>query len=173
MIIARKLYNRGGTDILKTRGSYKKDVYQRFVEWYVLEDKQKKEMDLLTQKDFAEKYGINVNTLSLWKATKVFKDNANEEQMNVLDARSPNAWGSFMRRLEKYGYAYEMEVYLAYVKGWDRKQIIEFANELQLTKGDIRALVDKLPTDKQHKFYDTLVDLIDEAQKAGIDVSDD
>ena len=169
MITARKIHNRGGTDILEKRGSYKKDIYQRFVAWYVLEDKTKKEIGIKTQKDFAKKYGITEHTLSQWVNTKVFKDNANEEQLRVLDARSPNVWGAFLRRLEKYGFAYEMEVYLAYVKGWDRKQVIEFANELQLTKGDIRALVDKLPKEKRDKFYDTLVDLIDEAKRAGVD----
>lgn len=169
MIIARKLYNKGGTDLLQNKGTYKKDIYQRFVAWYVLDDKQKKDMGLLFQKDFAEKYGLNVNTLSSWVDSKVFKDNANEEQMRLLDAQGPNAWAAFMSRLKKYGFAYEMEIYLAYVKGWDRKQVIEFANELQLTKGDIRALVDKLPVEKQNLFYDTIVDLIDEAKRAGVD----
>lgn len=168
MIIARKSDKRGGSSMLEQKGPYKKDIYQRFVAWYVLTDKQKKDVGLRFQKDFAKQYGISEDTLSLWVNTRVFKDNTNEEQMRVLDARSPNAWASFMERLEKYGYAYEMELYLAYVKGWDRKQVIEFANELQLSKGDIRALVERLPKDKQNKFYDTLVDLIDEAKRAGV-----
>ncbi len=168
MITARKHKNKGGTDLLQKKGTYKKDIYQRFVSWYVLDDKQKKEAGLRFQKDFAKKYGIMECTLSEWVQSQVFKDNTNEEQMRLLDARSPNAWSSFMKRLEKYGFAYEMEIYLAYVKGWDRKQVIEFANELQLTKGDIRALVDKLPKEKQNLFYDTLVDLIDEAKRAGV-----
>lgn len=170
MITARKLNNRGGTDNLEKRGPYKQDIYQRFVSFSVLIPKEKKQQyGVATQKEFAEKYGISPVTLSEWKSTKVFKDNRREAKLEILDEQDPEVWASFMKRLKKYGFAYEMEVYLAYVEGWDRKQVIEFANELQLNKGDIRALVDKLPVDKRNKFYDTLVDLIDEAKRAGVD----
>ena len=170
MITARKFHYRGGSNKLEEKGAYKKDVYQRFISWYVLDSDERKKINLINQKQFAEKYGVCEKTLSNWADSSVFKEAKHAEKMRLLEEQSPDMWKAFMTRLKKYGYAYEVELYLAYVEKWDRKQVIEFANEIQLSKGDIRALVDKLPKEKQDLFYDTLVDIFDEAKKAGIDV---
>ena len=62
--------------------------------------------------------------------------------------------------------AYDVELFLLYVEKWDRKHILEILSEVKLSDNDIRTLVDLLPKDKQKLFYDTLTNLIAEAESA-------
>ena len=168
MLATVKFNLRGGTGILEKRGpkTATKGIYQVFTDWFVFTLDEKKKSGILTQKAFAEKYGISEQTLSLWANSRKFKADADIAHINKLNEEGADAWEGVMKRIKKYGFGYEMELYLAYVKGWDRKKVIEFANELRLSDGDLRLLVENLPDARKQFFYDTLTDLIAEATEA-------
>ena len=78
----------------------------------------------------------------------------------------PEVMADMRKRIKKIGKADEVELWLAYSKGWDRKKILEIKPPLEFGEGDIRVLISKLPKDKQKTYYVTLAKLIADAQEA-------
>lgn len=73
---------------------------------------------------------------------------------------TPDVLEGLYNRCVKYGMATDVELWLAYVEGWNKKQVLEHMAEVKLGKDDIRTLVDLLPEEDQKHFYNTLTDLI-------------
>lgn len=159
MIKATKTKNRGG--VLKPR---KKDVFDIFVDWIALPTTERAEMGIETQTDFAKKYGIHNVTLTTWKKREDFKKAKQEAQVSRLENCTADVLEGLKDRCVKYGMAYDVELFLLYVEKWDRKHVLEILGEIKLGDNDIRTIVDLLPENKQKAFYETITDLIAEAE---------
>lgn len=158
------------------RTLYKDDVFQKFVEFYAAPDPDKARMfdvpfDQSTQrytfipgqKDFAKKYGVSANTLTGWKRRSDFIGGVDSLQREWGVDVVPNVMASLYRRCIKYGMATDVELFLAYYKGWDRKQMAKAPSE-KFDMDDIRALLAPLPQEKQDEFHSLIAQIIIEAR---------
>ncbi len=161
MIKAQKRNNKGGVP-----KPYKKDVYARFIDWQAQTSKEREKVGLPYAKDFAKKYGIREATLSEWKKRPEFHELKREAQILKLSDDTSDVLDGLKRRCIRYGMAYDVELFLLYVERWDRKHVLEILSEVKLGDNDIRTLIDGLPEEKQKRFYDTLTELIADAEQA-------
>ncbi len=145
---------------------YKNDIYTRFVQWQALTSKERKAGGIPTAQVFAEHYGIDENTLTRWKKRPDFHALKREAQIFRLSDATADVLEGLKERCTRYGMAYDVELFLLYVEGWDRKHVLEILQEVKLGDNDIRSLVEHLPENKQKHFYDTLTNLIGEAEQA-------
>ena len=161
MIKAIKHKNKGGE-----RKPYKSTIFGRFVDWIALPTSERINIGIETQKAFAKKYGVQERTLTEWKQRTDFGDQKREAQILRLQNDTADVLEGLKNRCIRYGMAYDVELFLLYVEKWDRKHILEILSEVKLGDNDIRTLVDLLPENKQKLFYDTLTNLIAEAESA-------
>lgn len=140
------------------------EVYNSFLEWVVLTTEEKQKIGLPTAKAFAEKYKVHESQLSRWKARDDFNQAQAELQKFKCGLMTADVLHGLYNRCVKYGMASDVELWLAYVERWDKKQILEHRQEIKLGSEDFRTLVDFLPVDEQKHFYNTLTDLIAKAE---------
>lgn len=157
----------------------KLDAYRAFVEFYAMPDPDKAAMFDIpkdpktgryertpTLGDFAKKYGVHRNTLTLWKQREDFVAAVDLKQKQWGLDLVPNVMASLYRRCVKYGISTDVELFLAYYKNWDRKQVIKHLTE-RFDMDDIRALLAPLPKEDQEKFYGILSEIIAKAEILG------
>jgi hypothetical protein len=161
MITARKVNNKGGGF-----QPYKKDVFARFIDWSTLTKKERQKVGIETAKAFAKKYDITEKTLVDWKKRPDFLDLKREAQILKMCEDTPDVLEGLKQRCIRYGMAYDVELFLLYVEGWDRKHVLEILGEVKLGDNDIRSLVELLPENKRAQFYETLANLVAEAEYA-------
>lgn len=160
MISARKVQKQGGTL------PYKKDVYQRFIEWAAMDSEERKKAGFPTGRSFAEEYGVNEKTLVRWQSRSDFLDKKRQAQILKLQLETSDVLTGLKNRCKKYGMAYDVELFLLYVENWDRKHIIELLGEVKLADTDLRSVIGLLPEHKQQKFYEVLAELVADAEHA-------
>ncbi len=173
----------GGEKILPTKSEnttelYKSEVYHKFVEFYSLPDPDK--CDFLdipfieklrkyesepTLKAFAIKFGVHQDTLTNWKKREDFLSAVGARRSDWGKDKTGNVLAALYRRCVKYGMSYDVEMYLAYFEGWDKKQVIETSKE-KFDMDDIRALIAPLPKEEREKFYAIITDIITKAESA-------
>ena len=143
----------------------KLDVFDAFCYWVVRTDKERKAEKLpKTQGEFAQKHKVIEATLSNWKKQADYEATRNAKMKEKLADKTPEVLDGLFTRCKKYGMGYEVELWLAYVEGWDKKKILELSGKVEFGDGDIRALVQHLPKTKQKLFYDTITKLLIEAE---------
>lgn len=144
-----------------------KDTYEEFVHWSVLTVKEKEALkEPKTQRDFAKKFEIHENTVLDWKKREDYPKLRGDALRAKLAMETPEVLEDMRRRIKKYGSAFEVDLWLAYVEQWDRKQVIEMKQPVQFGIGDIRQLMANLPKEKQKMYYRTLARLIADAKEA-------
>lgn len=115
-----------------------------------------------TQRDFAKFHGIHENTCSRWKREPTFGNQVSNEREAWGKNLTANVIASLYRRCIKYGMAYDVETWLAYIEGWDRKQVIQVVERYDT--GDIRAILSALPPEEQQEFYEYITRAIQRAE---------
>lgn len=148
----------------KLRTLRKKDVFDLFVEWISLTTEERIEKGVEKQMDFANKYNIEQATLSRWKLRADFNERKKQLQISKMQDSTSDVLNGLRKRCVRYGMAYDVELFLLYAEGWDRKHTLEILGEIKLGSNDIRSIIDLLPKEKQRAFYDTLTNLIAEAE---------
>lgn len=158
-------------------GTFKAEIYKKFVHFYSLPDPDKceflgierdtkgKYIQRPTQSMFAKKFGVSDDTLSIWKKRENFAKEVDKEQMDWGLDKVGNVLASLYRRCLDYGKAEDVELFLAYYKGWDKKQVVAMQREI-FSMDDLRALIGVLPQEKQEAFYETISNIITEAELA-------
>lgn len=144
----------------------KVDTFKAFIDWSVMTSKERDEIKLSTAKLFAGKYKLHESQLSRWKDRNDFVELKSIARREKWEELTPDVIHGLYERCVRYGMASDVELWLAYVEGWDKKQVLEHREEITLGPNDIRAMVDLLPEEKQGKFYDVLTRLISEAEYA-------
>lgn len=144
-----------------------KEAYEAFLYWSVLTPQIRRSEGLpKSQKAFAEKYHINEDTITDWKKRPEFHGQQMEKLKNTLQQETPGVMFDLRKRIKKYGMGLDIELWLAYVEGWDKKKILEMRETLQFGDNDIRELLAHLPEKKQKEFYDLITKLFTEAEAA-------
>lgn len=159
----------------------KEEVFKKFIEFSSMPDPDKCEMLEIpfnektgkyqtspSQVAFAKKFGVAEKTLSAWKGHDTFHKSVEQKQRSWGSEKLPNVLAALYRRCIKYGFASDVELYLAYYAGWDRKQLDKYDGR-KYELGDLRSLIAKLPLEKQQQFYGTLADIIRESEVSGGD----
>lgn len=140
------------------------DVFDLFIEWISMTTSERKAIGVETHGDFAKKYNIRQPTLSDWKLRADFNERKKQLQVAKMQDSTADVLDGLRKRCVKYGMAYDVELFLLYAEGWDRKHTLEILGEIKLGSNDIRSIIDLLPKEKQKSFYDTLTNLIAEAE---------
>ena len=154
-----------GGKISKKDQVNKLDVFDLFCYWSVrTPDERKTEKLPDTQQEFAKKYKISEVSLSNWKKRDDYTGPRNSKMQEKLAGKTPEVLEGLFKRCQRYGKADEVELWLAYVEGWDKKKVLEMTGKIEFGDGDIRALVEHLPKTKQKLFYDTITKLLIEAE---------
>lgn len=159
MINALKFKNRGVEKTIRN-----KDVFQRFVEWNTLTMEEKTGMGITTSRDFAMKYGISEITLSKWKKRQDFQSAKREAMIDKLSLYTPDVLQALIKRCMRYGMSHDIEFYLIYVEGWDKKRVLEVMGEIKLGDADFRSLVERLPENEQKEFYDVFTRFLERTE---------
>lgn len=160
-----------GEIFYEEREVYLKDAYEDFIRWTILTKAERKLEDApLTQKDFAKKWNIHPDTTTDWTKRKDFDTRRTETFRKKLAAEVPEVMSDLRKRIKKYGQGMDVELWLAYSEGWDRKRVVELRPPVQFGENDVRALIEKLPPDKQAKYYETIAKLLADARDADDDL---
>lgn len=139
-------------------------IYNEFIQWFSLPANERiEEYGCKRQKDFAEKFDVSKDTLSLWKK---------REDFGVRVGKIRNKWGlkhtgsvfAGWRNSCLKGNPYAIELWLSYFLGWDKTQIVKQVQEF--TQEDLLTLIKVLPKHKQQYFYDTVNKIIFEAKES-------
>jgi len=141
------------------------NVFDAFCYWIVRTSDERVEEKLpKTQQEFAKKHKVIEATLSNWKKQADYEATRHEKMQQKLADKTPEVLDGLFTRCKRYGMAYEVELWLAYVEGWDKKKVLEMTGKIEFGDGDIRALVEHLPKAKKKLFYDTITKLLIEAE---------
>lgn len=155
----------------------KVDVFDLFCYWVVRTPDERKEEKLPdAQQDFAKLHNVEQSTLSRWKSREDYEAARMTKMKDKLSGKTPEVIDALFKRITKYGMGYEVELWLAYVEGWDKKKVLELTGKVEFGDGDIRALIQHLPKTKQKIFYDTITKLLIEAETSrtkGEDIGND
>jgi hypothetical protein len=140
-------------------------VFDQFCYWIVRTDEERKAENLpKDQNSFAALHKVDITTLSNWKKQADFENTRMAKMREKLNSKTPDVINALYKRIIKYGMGYEVELWLAYVEGWDKKKVLELGGKVEFGDGDVRALVQYLPKEKQKAFYDTITKLLIEAE---------
>lgn len=150
----------------------KQHVYTRFARFMAVPDPDKCEMlgipidektgKMLrrpTLKEFAKHEGVSDDTLTLWKKKKEFQTAVAAYRREWGTELTSNIMGALYRNCIMRGNAYDVELWLAYMENWDRKQVIKVVQE-KFDADDLRAIIARLPKEEQDKWYVTIGELI-------------
>lgn len=144
-----------------------KEAYIAFIRWDILTKAERKtDKEPKTQRDFAKKWDIAEDTIVDWKKRADFQKLRGDMFRKKLAAEVPEVMADMRKRIKKIGKADEVELWLAYAEGWDKKRVLEIKPPVEFGEGDIRTLVAKLPPDRQKHFRVTLAKLLAEAEAA-------
>jgi len=142
-----------------------KEAYVAFIRWDILTAAEKKrDKEPKNQKEFAAKWDIHENTIVDWRKRADFQKMRSEMFRKKLAAEVPEVMADLRKRIKKYGMGMDVELWLAYSEGWDRKKVLEIKPPVEFGEGDIRILIAKLPPEKQKLFRVTLAKLLAEAE---------
>lgn len=145
----------------------KKEAYVAFIHWTICTKAERKSQKLpSTQGEFAKKWDVLDCTLSEWKKRADFETLRGEMFRKKLAAEVPEVMADMRKRIKKIGKADEVELWLAYAEGWDKKKVLEIKPPLEFGDNDIRTMIALLPPEKQKEYYVTLAKLLSEAQAA-------
>lgn len=148
-----------------------KETYVAFIRWTILTAaEKKKEKAPRTQGEFAKKHNVSEWTLSEWKDRGDYEKLRAEMFKKKLAAEVPEVMADLRKRIKKYGMGMDVELWLAYSEGWDRRRVLEIKPPLTLGDNDIRTIISKLPADKQKEFYDNITRLLAAARAADDDL---
>lgn len=149
----------------------KKEAFAAFIRWTILTKAERKaEKAPKTQGEFATRWGVDEATLSDWKKRGDFEKYRSTMFRKKLADDVPEVMADLRKRIKKYGQGLDVELYLAYAEGFDRKKVIEIKPPVTLNENDIRVLVSKLPPEKQKEFYDNIARLLAAARTAADDL---
>lgn len=141
------------------------NVFDAFCYWIVRTAEERVKEDLpKNQNEFAALHKVNITTLGRWKKQDDYEVTRLEKIREKLKDQTPDVLEALLKRIKKYGMGYEVELWLAYVEGWDKKKVLEMTGKVEFGDGDIRALIQYLPKEKQKIFYDTITKLLIEAE---------
>lgn len=120
------------------------------------------------QKHFAKKFGISEKSLSTWKHSEDFDKAVRRVRTNWGKEKTPDVLAALYRRCVTHGNAYDVELWLAYFEGWDRKQVAPQRME-SFTADDLRMIISTLPQDKQDEWYVKIGELIALSDTIGVE----
>lgn len=114
---------------------------------------------------FAKKYGLAPSTLYRWKQRPEFRRARQVVNKKWGQELTPNVMASLYRRCMKYGQHEDVELWLAYFEGWDKKKVLQIKHRHEIfDMKDIRALLAYLPLSEQQDFYATIARIIERAE---------
>lgn len=140
------------------RDIQKKNEYLEFAKWMATPYPAKAKEGLESEAKFSQYYKVNVSTIHRWKQRSDFWEKVEKHRDKWGRSRTATVLEGLYRRAVKYGMAQEVELWLAYFEGWDKKQIVETTE--RFADDDLRNLIGRLPADKQQKYYDLLAQLL-------------
>ena len=145
----------------------KREAYFAFLHWTICTVAERKKEDLPEhQGAFSKKWNVSEGTLSEWKKRADFEKLRGEMFRKKLASEVPEIMADMRKRIKKMGKADEVELWLAYSEGWDKKNVVEIKPPLEFGEGDVRALIANLPKEKQTEYYVTIAKLIADARDA-------
>lgn len=80
--------------------------------------------DIRTQNDFAEKYGVSKDTLSLWNKTIAVRDSM-EDIRKWARGLTKNVIASLYNTAVRKGSSFEVKLFMQLVESWEEKQKVE------------------------------------------------
>lgn len=138
------------------------NAYLAFIEWAATPTP---EREYRTMSEFAEGWNINRTTLYKWKREKEFWQQVEDHRIKKYRERTSTVMQALYNRILKYGMAADVELWLAYFEGWDKKQVAKDAPK-RFAEDDIRELISRLPEEKQKQYYDMLAQLLSDVSIA-------
>jgi hypothetical protein len=141
--------------------------FYKFAFWNCLPQSEKNRLGISTQKDFAEKHGVDVATLSDWKKREEFWKVVNKEVKSWARELTPNVLKALYKQATRVGYVNPktFELWLKYVEGWDPNHPAEDSEEDTFSLDDLNSIIDWLPEKEQREFRQTFLRLSERARE--------
>lgn len=119
-----------------------------------------------TLKKFAEFEGVSDRTLREWKRRSDFQKTVMAHRHEWGKDRTSNVMAALYRTCIERGNAYDVELWLAYMENWDRKQVVKIVQD-KFDADDLRAILAQLPEEVADEYYVKLGELITLAELHG------
>lgn len=144
----------------ENKGIYKPDIYEEFKQWFALPSFEKRARGVSDQNTFAERYGVNKDTLTRWKNRRDFEAGVRKYIENEAKGRTSGVIEALYRSAMK-GNSRSIRLWLTYVEGWhpNRKQKeVEYAPLIR--EEDIFYHISFLPEDLKEKYTTRMNELL-------------
>lgn len=177
-----KTHNKGGgvvSPIMTPDDVRKSEIYAKFVRFMAVPDPDRCEMlgismnretglpmENPTLTKFAQHFGVHLNTLRNWKMKPEFQKAVTSFRKDWGKDRTANVMAALYRNILRNGNAYDVELWMAYMENWDRKQVVKIVQE-EFTANDIRTIISRLPKDQQNEWYTRIGELVTLAELHG------
>lgn len=112
---------------------------------------------------FAKKHGLSRFTLIAWKKRDEYAETVEKHLNQWGKDRTPDVIAALYRRCINMGSAFDVELWLAYVEKWDRKQVVNHVHT-RFDADDLRAIIAELPQEEQDKAYVDIGNIITKAE---------
>ncbi len=165
----RKINSHGGiyeSTEETARGPYRKEIFCEFVKWSVLTKEEKRGCGIPSAKVFSAKHGVHESQLSRWAKRQEFNPLRFEQMRKQWFEFLPDAFAALRKRIQRFGMSRDVELWLAYTEGWNRKNAAQQIPPATFTQDDIRTLLEYLPKNEQLEFKRTIAKLLLKARGA-------
>ena len=139
----------------------KGSVYLEFILWTAMPFKEKENLGIETQNDFAAEYKVDISTLSRWKTRADFEARVDAILKMWSTDKTPDVVHSIYRTAIK-GNPLSQMLWLQYFKKFNPKKIEDEEKKVELSAGDIRFAIEKLPEQLKEKHYGYLRELAED-----------
>ncbi|MEX0652428.1 MAG: hypothetical protein WD509_01825 [Candidatus Paceibacterota bacterium] len=135
---------------------YKEKAYEDFVLWFALPSSERARMGASTMAEFAERYGVHVNTLTRWKRAEGFDETVLKYRRSWGNDMTSHVFDGWKLACMK-GNPQAIELWMAYFEGFNKTHVVQDRGpEVEVTEDDIRSLINELPIEKQKEYYGSL-----------------
>jgi hypothetical protein len=137
-------------------------AYEEFILWTAMPDEERDKLGIETQGEFCEKYHIDKNTPTRWKARADFISQVTELRRQWAFDRTGNVIkGIYLSALK--GNPFSQKLWLQYFLGFKEQSEVAVTDKVEIGVNDIRFLIEALPEPLKSKHYANLRQLLDDA----------
>jgi len=139
----------------------KRSLYTEFILWTAMPQKERENLGIEWQQDFAEYYKVDESTLWRWKQRADFEERVDAILKMWSTDKTPAVVHAIYRSAIK-GNPFSQQLWLQYFKKFNPKAIPEENKQKVLSPGDIRYMVEQLPEQLKEKHYGYLRELAED-----------
>ena len=147
--------------IKKTESEYR-EIFEEYVLWFAMPDKQKEIMGIESDTAFADEWEINRRTLLTWRDRPEFETKVRHLLKKWAFGKTGNVIMGMYKAAVR-GNDRSQKLWMQVFEGFTEKTETTQTIKVELNPGDIRFIVDGFPEHLKEKYYGYLREILDTA----------